>query len=81
VIGQLHAPAALLPGKEPQVPIGQEAGWPPEPAWTLQSTQKSVPLPRIEPRFPGRLAHSLITILTELSQLHTLHTIRLILSV
>jgi hypothetical protein len=30
---QLHAPAALLPGKEPAVPIGQEAGYTPEPVW------------------------------------------------
>jgi hypothetical protein len=28
--GQLHAPASLLPEKEPLVPIGQEAGWTPE---------------------------------------------------
>jgi hypothetical protein len=27
VSGQLHSPAALLPGKESPVPIGQEAGW------------------------------------------------------
>jgi hypothetical protein len=27
VSGQLHAPAALPPGKEPPVPIGQEVGW------------------------------------------------------
>jgi hypothetical protein len=27
VSGQLHAPAALPPGKEPPVPIGKEAGW------------------------------------------------------
>jgi hypothetical protein len=33
VSGQLHAPAALPPGKEPLVPIGQEAGWAPEPFW------------------------------------------------
>jgi hypothetical protein len=31
VSGELHAPAALLPGKEPPAPIGQEAGWAPEP--------------------------------------------------
>jgi hypothetical protein len=29
VSGQLHAPAALPPGKETLVPIGQEAGWAP----------------------------------------------------
>jgi hypothetical protein len=34
VNGQLHAPAALPPGKEALVPIGQEAGWNPEPFWT-----------------------------------------------
>jgi hypothetical protein len=31
VSGQLHAPAALPPGKEPPVPIGQEVGWTSEP--------------------------------------------------
>jgi hypothetical protein len=30
VSGQLHAPAALPPGKEPLVSIGQEAGWDPD---------------------------------------------------
>jgi hypothetical protein len=33
--GQLHAPAALPPGREPQLPNGYEAGWAPEPDWTL----------------------------------------------
>jgi len=28
VSGQLHAPAALPPGKEPLVPVEYEAGWP-----------------------------------------------------
>jgi hypothetical protein len=32
VSGERQAPAALPPGKEPQVPIGQEAGWSSEPA-------------------------------------------------
>jgi len=27
VSGQLHTPAALLPAKEPLVPIRQEVGW------------------------------------------------------
>jgi hypothetical protein len=27
VSGQIHGPTALPPGKEPLVPIGQEAGW------------------------------------------------------
>ena len=31
--GQLHAPAALYPGKD-RVPTVQEAGWAPGPVWT-----------------------------------------------
>jgi len=34
VSGQLHFPASLPPGKEPLLPIVQEAGWAPEPVWT-----------------------------------------------
>jgi hypothetical protein len=30
----LYAPAALPPGKELPVPIGQEAVWAPEQVWT-----------------------------------------------
>jgi hypothetical protein len=41
VSGQRHAPAALLPpGKGPPVPIGQEAGWAPEPVWTQRLQEK-----------------------------------------
>jgi hypothetical protein len=32
--GQLHAPAALLPGKEPPIPIGYEVDWTSETVWT-----------------------------------------------
>jgi len=31
VSSQIHAMAALLPGKEPPVHIGEKAGWAPEP--------------------------------------------------
>jgi hypothetical protein len=31
VIGQIHGPASLTPGKETAVPIGHEAEWAPEP--------------------------------------------------
>jgi hypothetical protein len=42
VSGQRHAPAALyLRGKDPPVPIGQEAGWAPEPVWTQRLEEKS----------------------------------------
>jgi hypothetical protein len=33
VSGQHHALATLPPGKKPPVPIGQKAGWKPEPVW------------------------------------------------
>jgi hypothetical protein len=36
VSGQRHAP-----GKGPPVPIGQEAGWAPEPVWTQRTKEKS----------------------------------------
>ena len=35
VSGQIYAPAALFPVKEPLVPLPQEAGWVPAPVWTL----------------------------------------------
>jgi hypothetical protein len=38
--GQLHAPVALLPGREPSVPIGYEAGLTPEPVWKLWRKEK-----------------------------------------
>jgi hypothetical protein len=42
VSGQRHAPAALYPrGKDPPVPIVQEAGWAPEPVWTQRLEEKS----------------------------------------
>jgi hypothetical protein len=42
VSGQRDAPAALYTlGKDPSVPIGQEAGWAPEPIWTQRLVEKS----------------------------------------
>jgi hypothetical protein len=43
VSGQLHAPAALLSGKEPLVPIGEEAGWAPEQFWTRWQIKNKIP--------------------------------------
>jgi hypothetical protein len=40
--GQLHASAALPPGKDPQVPIEMEAVWAPELVWMLLSKEKSL---------------------------------------
>jgi hypothetical protein len=42
VSGQIHAPAALSPGKEPPVPVGYEAGWAQDLVWTLWSREKSL---------------------------------------
>jgi hypothetical protein len=42
VSGQHHAPAVLYRrGKDPPVPIVQEAGWAPEPVWTQRLEEKS----------------------------------------
>jgi hypothetical protein len=43
VSGQLHSPAALLPGKQPPIPIVYEAGWDPEPVWTLWRRKNVTP--------------------------------------
>jgi hypothetical protein len=43
VSGQLHAPAASPPEKEPPVPIVWEAGWAPEPVWTTWRRENSQP--------------------------------------
>jgi hypothetical protein len=37
---------ALVPGKGPLVPIGQEADWAPEPVWTKNLQEKSFRLCR-----------------------------------
>jgi hypothetical protein len=42
----LHDQAALTPGKEPPVPIVQEAGWAPELVWTVWSREKPLALAR-----------------------------------
>jgi hypothetical protein len=42
VSGQHHALAALYPReKDAPAPIGQEAGWAPEPVWTQRLDDKS----------------------------------------
>jgi hypothetical protein len=42
VCAQFHSPAALSPGKEPPVPIAQEAGWAQDPVWTPWRREKSL---------------------------------------
>jgi hypothetical protein len=48
VSGQLHAPAALLPEKQPPVPNLLEAGSAPEPVWRRENIW---PILGLEPRF------------------------------
>jgi O-acetyl-ADP-ribose deacetylase (regulator of RNase III) len=44
---------ALHQGKEPPLPIAQEAGWGPEPSRTRWRRKKSLALPGIKARFLG----------------------------
>jgi hypothetical protein len=50
VSGQTHAQATLSLGKEPPVPTGEEAGWVPEPHWTLLSREGNLAPEGINPR-------------------------------
>jgi hypothetical protein len=66
VSGQLDAPAALSPGKQPPVPIGEEGGWVPKSAWIFWREKDVLPLSGMEPRLTGCPARSLVTIPNEL---------------
>jgi hypothetical protein len=71
VSGQLHAPVALPPGKEPLVSIGQEAGWTPEPFWTRWWREK-FPAPAgnrtLEPRLASPKPSAIPTELSRLTR-------------
>jgi hypothetical protein len=70
VSGQIHAPVALSPGKQPPVPTVLTAGWAPEPVRTLwRLEKKTFALPVIEPRLLGSPARNLFDIHTGLSRL------------
>jgi hypothetical protein len=58
VSGQLHAPDALPPGKEPLVPTGQEAGGPLSSSGRGGLEKNSQPPPGIEPQNPDRPVRS-----------------------
>jgi hypothetical protein len=62
--GQLHAPAAIPPGKEPSVP--NETGSWLGPTTSLHNEHKLLPLPDIKPQFLGYRACSTTIIPTEL---------------
>jgi hypothetical protein len=59
VSGQHYAFAAISSGKEPPVPLAQEAGWAPEVVWTLWRREKYLAASRLEPRHLGNPARSL----------------------
>jgi hypothetical protein len=67
--GQLHAPGALPPGKQPLVPIGSQAGWVSEPVCTLWRTEKTVASARNRTLAIQPVVHRYTTEVTQL--LHT----------
>jgi hypothetical protein len=71
VYGQLHATAALSPGKEPLAPNIQEA--------RSASGPILVPKEASELQFLRHPAHSLVTILIEVFQLHNVGKLKLLL--
>jgi len=68
VCGQLRALATLLPGKEPTIPIGQEAGWTQSLSRSGGEEKNSLPYPYRDTNAGRLTAPSLVTILTELSR-------------
>ena len=68
--GYLHAPVALLAGKEPLVPFEYEAGWAPELIWKFLRRDKSPTPTRIQTS--DRLACSRVIVLSALSWLFLL---------
>jgi hypothetical protein len=64
VRGQLYVSVALTLAKETQVTTGYEAGWAPEPVWTLW-WKKKFPAPFIQPaaqRYTAELCTSLFAL-------------------
>jgi hypothetical protein len=62
VNGQLHKAFQNL--------VGQEAGWDPEPSWTLWRGKHFCPLWESNPQFPAHTPYSIVTLLAELSSRH-----------
>jgi len=66
VSSQLEALVAFPRGRALNT-FGQEAGWAPEPIWTLWRRENWLLLPGIETQFVGRPVHLLANVLTEIS--------------
>jgi len=67
VSGQLHALTTFFSGKEPAVPVEEEAGWNPEAVWMDNSVQKKnlLPVQGIRLKFSWCPVHILVTTLAE----------------
>jgi hypothetical protein len=57
VSAQLHALATLPPGKSAPAPIGQEAGWSPEPVWMMYRREKPLAPAGIQTQTIQPVAH------------------------
>jgi hypothetical protein len=67
--GQLHAPASLLPGKQPPYQLYRRLGGPQSQSERYGEKKDLLSLPRIEPRLVICPALSLVAIPIELSRL------------
>lgn len=70
----LNAPAALLKEKGTPLPIGQEAGWSPDPVWARWQKEKSLSLPGNEPQSSSTLQVTTLGFSLKLIGMYILHT-------
>jgi hypothetical protein len=54
VSGEFHAPIALVPRKQPHIPIGEETSWIPDPVWMLRKEKICFHLRELNPCRPAR---------------------------
>jgi len=74
VDGQLRAPAALIRGKNPPIPMEHENLWAESPVCMVWEKEKSLLfLVGVESRFLGRPACTVVTLLTALAGFRTVY--------